>query len=53
MSPNILLARMFSSANLYSPVFISDIVSRVKDEKVVTPPNSPVKRKALTLTDKL
>ena len=44
---------IFSIASLYSPVFISDIVSSANDENVVNPPKSPVKRKALALSDRL
>ena len=38
---------------LYSPVRISTIVSRAKEEKVVKPPKRPVNRKALVLIEKL
>ena len=36
-----------------SPVRISTIVSRAKEEKVVKPPKRPVNRKALVLIEKL
>lgn len=51
-SPSTLLANILSNAILYSPVRISTIVSRVKEEKVVKPPKSPVNRKALVLVEK-
>ena len=50
-NPNRLLARIFRNASLYSPVFISDIVSNANEENVVNPPNSPVKRKTLALAE--
>ena len=52
-NPNTLLAIRFKSANLYSPVFISDIVSSANEENVVNPPNSPVKRNTLAPADRL
>lgn len=52
ISPSMLLARILRNANLYSPVFISNIVSSVKEENVVKPPNKPVKRKIRVLTEK-
>ena len=42
IKPRILLASTLSSAILYSPVRISTIVSRAKEEKVVKPPKRPV-----------
>lgn len=53
IKPRILLASTLSSAILYSPVRISTIVSRAKEEKVVKPPKRPVNRKALVLIEKL
>ena len=41
IKPRILLASTLSSAILYSPVRISTIVSRAKEEKVVKPPKRP------------
>lgn len=51
-NPKKLLAKIFRRANLYSPTFIKDIVSKVKEEKVVNPPNNPVKIKSLVLDDR-
>lgn len=53
IKPRILLASTLSSAILYSPVRISTIVSRAKEEKVVKLPKRPVNRKALVLIEKL
>lgn len=47
-----LLARILNKASLYSPVFMSDMVSSVKEENVVKPPNKPVKRNIRVLTEK-
>lgn len=50
--PRILLASILINANLYSPDFMRVIVSSVNEEKVVNPPKSPVKRKALVFWEK-
>lgn len=52
MRPSRLLAMILMNASLYSPVFMRVIVSRVKEEKVVKPPNSPVKRKRRALAER-
>lgn len=52
-NPRILLASRYSNADLYSPDRSISIVSSVKDENVVKPPNSPVKRKNLVFWVKL
>ena len=51
IKPKILLAKILSKANLYSPVRMSTMVSRAKDENVVKPPKKPVKRNALAFKD--
>ena len=43
---------MLSRANLASPFRKRALVSSAKEEKVVNPPNNPVKRKALVWAEK-
>lgn len=52
INPNALLATMLSRANFSSPFRKRALVSKAKEEKVVKPPNSPVKRKALVGAEK-
>lgn len=52
-NPNRLLAIILKKAILYSLERIRTIVSSAKDEKVVKPPNNPVKIKAFEFAEKL
>ena len=52
INPNALLATMLSRANLASPFRKRALVSSEKEEKVVKPPNNPVKRNALVWAEK-
>ena len=52
INPSALLARILSRANLASPFRKRALVSKAKEEKVVNPPKSPVKRNALVGAEK-
>ena len=52
IKPMALLARILSRANRGSPFRKRALVSKAKEEKVVKPPKSPVKRNALVWTEK-
>ena len=52
INPSALLSTMLSRANLASPFRKRALVSSAKEEKVVNPPNNPVKRKALVWAEK-
>ena len=52
INPSALLAKMLSRANLASPFRKRALVSSAKEEKVVKPPNNPVKRNALVWAEK-
>ena len=43
---------MLSKANLYSPVFINEMVSNANVENVVKPPKNPVNNNALVFAEK-